>query len=151
MMPSKEGEFSVPDGEVIAQLQKLLSCKNAIDLAYRNFSDRIRGPWRDSLAQHWYEHAEDERKSAYSLAMKVIGIGADPVQSYVQIPVCTPSIEAFIQVLLSMELDIIQAGRDLAKLAGDNMGLRIFAEDLVLVDTHHADDLRRWGIKVGSV
>ena len=56
-MPSKEGELSAPDGQVIAHLQKFLSAKYAIDMAYRNFADRIRGPWRDALAEHWYEHS----------------------------------------------------------------------------------------------
>ena len=149
-MPSKEGELSVPEGQVIAHLQKFLSAKYAIDMAYRNFSDRIRGPWRDSLAQHWYEHADDERKSTYELTMKVIGLGADPMQTYVQIPACTPNVGAFVQVLMQMELEAIEAGRELARLAGENMGLRVLAENTVVLDTHHLDDLRRWAAKLDA-
>jgi hypothetical protein len=146
-MPTKEGEFAAPDGQVISHLQKFLSAKYAIDMAYRNFSDRIRGPFRDGLSEHWYEHADDERKNIYALNMKVIGMGADPIQSYVQIPVCTPNVGAFIQVLMQMELDAIEMGRQLAELAGSNIGLRVFAEDTVVLDTHHLDDLRRWAEK----
>jgi bacterioferritin (cytochrome b1) len=146
-MPTKEGEFAVPDGQIIAHLQKFLSAKYAIDMAYRNFSDRIRGPFRDALAEHWYEHADDERKNIYALNMKVIGMGADPIQSYVQIPVCTPNVGAFVQVLMQMELDAIEMGRQLAEIAGANIGLRVFAEDTVVLDTHHLDDLRRWADK----
>jgi bacterioferritin (cytochrome b1) len=147
MMPTKEGEFAVPEGQVIAHLQKFLSAKYAIDMAYRNFSDRLLGPYRDGLAEHWYKHAEDERKNTYALNMKVIGMGADPMQSYIQIPACPPNVDGFIQVLMALELDAIEAGRQLAEMAGANVGLRVFAEDTVVLDTHHLDDLRRWSEK----
>ena len=149
-MPSKEGEFAVPDGQVIAHLQKFLAAKYAIDMAYRNFSDRICGPWRESLAQHWYEHAEQERQSTYELMMKVVGMGADPMQTYVQIPACTPNVSAFVQVLMQLELEAVEAGRELARLAGENMGLRVLAENTVVLDTHHLDDLRRWNAAIVS-
>jgi bacterioferritin (cytochrome b1) len=148
-MPSKEGAFAAPDGQIISHLQKFLSAKYAIDMAYRNFSDRLLGPWRQSLAEHWYEHAEQERQSTYDLTMKVVGMGADPMQTYIQVPACTPNVSAFFQVLMQMELEAIEAGRELAKLAGDNMGLRVLAENTVVLDTHHLDDLRRWAAKVG--
>ena len=80
--------------------------------------------------------------------MKVIGMSADPMQTYVQIPACTPNVGAFTQVLMQMELEAIEAGRELAKLAGDNMGLRVLAENTVILDTHHLDDLRRWAEKL---
>ena len=147
-MPSKEGELAAPEGQLIAHLQKFLSAKYAIDMAYRNFADRIRGPWRDSLVEHWHEHAKEERQSTYDLSMKVVGLGGDPMQTYVQIPACTPNVGAFMQVLMSMELDAIEAGRELSRLAGDNMGLRVLAENTVVLDTHHLDDLRRMSAKI---
>ena len=147
-VPSKEGAFGVPDGQIIAHLQKFLSAKYAVEMAYRNFADRIHGPWRDSLVEHWAEHAKDERQSIYDLSMKVVGIGGDPMQTYIQIPACTTNVGAFMQVLMSMELEAIEAGRELAKLAGDNMGLRVLAENTVVLDTHHLDDLRRFSMQV---
>jgi bacterioferritin (cytochrome b1) len=146
-MPTKEGEYAAPDGQVIAHLQKFLSDKYAIDVAYRNFSDRIRGPLRQGLAEHFYEHADEERKNAYELNMKVIALGADPIQTQISVPACTPNISAFVQVLMQMELDAIEAGRELARLAGDNLGLKVLAENTVLLDSHHLDDLRRWADK----
>jgi hypothetical protein len=147
-LPSKEGELGAPEGQLIAHLQTFLSAKYAIDMAYRNFSDRLRGPWRDSLAKHWYEHAEEERKNTYDLTMKVVGLGADPMQTYIQIPACTPNVGAFIQVLMQLELEAIAAGRELCKLAGDNTGMRVLGENTVLLDTQHLDDLRRWNASV---
>ncbi len=147
-LPSKEGDLGAPEGQVIAHLQLFLSAKYAVEMAYRNFADRIRGPWRDSIVDHWHEHAQDERKSTYDLSMKVVGLGADPMQTYIQIPACTPNVDAFMQVLMQMELEAIAAGRELATLAGDNMGLRVLAENTVILDTHHLDDLRRMVQKI---
>ena len=142
-MPSQEGEYAAPEGQLIANIQKFLSAKYALEMAYRSYSDRIKGPWRDAVVEHWQEHAGDERKHTYSLAMKVVGIGGDPIQTYIQIPVCTPNVGAFIQVLMSMELEAIASGRELAKLAGENTGLKVLAENIVELDTHHLDDLIR--------
>src|SRR5512135_45645 len=149
-LPTKEGEFAAPEGQLIAHLQSFLSAKYAVEMAYRNFADRVRGPWRDSLVDHWHDHSEDERQSTYDLSMKVVGIGGDPMQTYIQIPACPHNVGAFMQVLMQMELEAIEAGRELAKLAGENMGLRVLAENTVVLDTHHLDDLRRMDAKLDA-
>lgn len=147
-VPSKEGALAAPEGQLIAHLQLFLSAKYAVEMAYRNFADRIRGPWRDSLVEHWHDHAKDERQSTYDLSMKVVALGGDPMQTYIQIPACTLNVGAFMQVLMNMELEAIEAGRELARLAGDNMGLRVLAENTVVLDTHHLDYLRRMAAKI---
>ncbi len=147
-VPAKEGAFGAPEGQVIAHLQQFLSAKYAIDIAYRNFGDRVRGPWRDSLVEHWYKHAEEERKNTYDLTMKVVALGGDPVQTTIQIPPCTANVAALMQVLVTMELDAIEAGRVLCTLAGDNTALRLLGEECVFLDTQHLDDLRRMMAKI---
>lgn len=142
-MPQKEGRLAVPIGQVIAHLQKYLCAKYAIDAAYRSFADRVKGPWRDALYEHWDEHAAQERKAAYDLAMKIVGLAADPIVTAIQIPPCTANLMGFMKCLESMELDAIENGRVLIQLAGDNTSMRVFAENLILVDTQHQDDLIR--------
>lgn len=141
--PEKEGNFAVPVGQVVAHLQKYLCAKYAIDVAYRSFADRVKGPWRDALYEHWDEHAKEERKAAYDIAMKIVGLGADPIVTSIQVPPCTANLVGFMKCLKMMELDAIENGRTLIKLAGDNTSMKIFAENLILVDTQHLDDLRR--------
>ncbi len=147
-VPAKEGAFGAPDGQVIAHLQQFISAKYTIDVAYRNFADRVHGPWRDSLVDHWYKHAEEERKNTYDLTMKVVAMGGDPVQTMIQVPPCTPNVAALMQVLVTMELDAIEAGRVLCTLAGDNTALRLLGEESILLDTQHLDDLRRMMAKI---
>lgn len=138
-----EGDFVVPAGQVLAHLQKWLTAKYAIDIAYRSFADRVKGPWRDGLVDHWHDHSKEERQHAYDIAMRIVGMGGDPIQTVVQVPAATANLAGFFQTLAKMELEAIQAGREAVKMAGENVGLQVMAENFVLVDTQHLDDLRR--------
>jgi len=142
-VPAREGQFAAPDGQMVAHLQKFLSAKYAIDAAYRSFADRVKGPWRDALVSHWQEHAKEERDNAYALAMRIVGLGADPMQTVVQVPACPASVFGFCKVLMEMELKAIENSRRLIALAGDNTAMKVLAENIILVDTQHLDDLRR--------
>jgi bacterioferritin (cytochrome b1) len=144
----QEGQFAVPNAEVIAHLQNYINAKYAIYLAYRTFAGRVKGPWRDSLVDHWHEHANEEISASYDLTMKVVGLGADPVQTAVQIPLCVSNLSSFCSTLMSMELKAIENGRKLIEMAGDNTAMKVLAENLVMVDTKHLDDLKRMMPKV---
>lgn len=142
-MPAREGQFAAPDGQVIAHLQRFLTAKYAIDIAYRSFADRVHGPWRDALVDHWHDHAKEERDQAYQLAMKLSALGADPMQTGVEVPHCQPTVPHFCKALMALELKGIENGRKLIVLAGDNTAMKVLGENVVLTDTHHLDDLRR--------
>lgn len=142
-VPAREGQFAAPDGQVVAHLQKFLNAKYAIDIAYRSFADRVKGPWRDALVDHWHTHAKEERAQAYDLAMKLVGLGADPLQTAVQVPACPANIVGLSKTLMEMELKAVENGRRLIALAGDNTAMKVLGENLVLTDTQHLDDLRR--------
>lgn len=147
-VPGREGQFAAPDGQVIAHLQKFLTAKYAIDMAYRSFADRVKGPWRDALVDHWHEHAQEERKQAYDLAMKVVGLGADPIQTAVEIPAVVGNVFGFMKALTELELKAVENGRRLINLAGDNTAMKVLGENLVLTDTQHLDDLRRMAVQL---
>ena len=139
----KEGALGAPIGQVIAHLQHFLSAKYAINLSYLNFADRVKGPWRDSLVDHWHVHAKEELESAYQLSMKIVALGGDPIQTTINIPQCVASVEAFCKVLMDQELDALEAGRKLMTLAGPNTGLKVLAENTVILDSEHLSDLHR--------
>jgi bacterioferritin (cytochrome b1) len=140
---AREGKMASPEGAVLNHLQTWLNAKYTIEIAYRSFADRVKGPWRDSLVDHWHEHAKEERAHAYDLAMKIVALGGDPLVTTVQVPPCTPNLGGFCKVLADLELKAIEAGRVAVKLAGENAPLRVLAEQLILVDAQHLDDLRR--------
>jgi bacterioferritin (cytochrome b1) len=139
----KEGNFSVPALELVDHLQKWLNAKYVIDLSYRNFADRLKGPWRDSIVDHWYKHSEQERQHAYDLTMKIVALGHDPVQTNIVIPEVPAEIDKIFCNLMEQELAAIEAGRVTVKMSGENTALKIMAENFVLIDSEHLDDLRR--------
>jgi bacterioferritin len=145
---SPEGLLAVPDGQVIAHLQKWLAAKYRIDAAYRSYADRIKGPWRDALVEHWQKHAGEERAAAYDIALKVVGLGGDPSVTVIEVPQTTPNLGALCAVLMSLELKAIEAARETISMSGERASLRVLAEELLLQDAAHLDDLRRMCVGV---
>lgn len=143
-----EGKFK-STAKVAEILQKYLNAKYTIDAAYRSFSDRMRGPFRDSLVEHFAEHAKEERQAQYDIAMRLVGMGYDPVPGIIKVPQLTFNadqdvfIGCIFKALADLELDAIKRGRELIAISGDNTAMKVFAENLILVDTQHLDDLRR--------
>lgn len=135
--------MSAPGGQILNHLQVWLIAKYNIDAAYRSFADRVKGPWRDSLVDHWYKHAKQERKQAYEIAMKIVALGGDPIITVIQVPACVSNLGAFCKVLSDLELKAIHNGRITVDLAGENAPLRVMAEQIILVDSNHLDDLAR--------
>lgn len=142
-VPSREGAFSVEIEQVLSTLQCLLEMKYSLQIAYRSFADRTRGPWRDALVSHWQDHAKDEKDHTYDIAMKIVGLGGDPAVCNISIPSCECSLKAFFLCLIEMELRAVECGRSLIQMSGDNTALRLLMEEIVLLDSHHLDDLKR--------
>ncbi len=140
---SSEGGLAVPTGQVIAHLQKWLAAKYRINAAYLSYADRVKGPWRDSLVEHWTTHAGEERQAAYDLAMKIVGLGGDPSVTVIEVPATTANLGALCANLMSLELKAIEAARETMSMAGEMVSLRVLAENICLVDTQHLDDLVR--------
>lgn len=146
---SPEGELAVPLGQVVAHLNSWLTAKYRIDAAYRSFADRVKGPWRDSLVDHWHKHAEEERRQAYDLAMKIVGLGGDPAQTVIDVPACPASLPAFCAVLMDLEVKAIERAHETIEMAGSMRSLGVLAENIMVVDTQHLDDLRRMTADLG--
>lgn len=147
---TREGVPAAPLEAVLETLQAWLTAKYRIDAAYRSFADRTQGPWRDSLVAHWSEHADEERKQAYALAMKIAGLGGDPVVTVIEVPVVPRDVASMCACLIELELQAIETANELIGMAGGMASLRIMAEDVMLSDAHHLDDLRRMCVLIGA-
>ena len=139
----QEGAFAAPIGQVLAHLNEWLVAKYRIDAAYRSFADRVKGPWRDALVDHWYTHAGEERQQAYDLAMKIVALGGDPILGNVNVPQIPANLGGFCAALIGLELKAIESAHGTIELAGSNGPLRVMAEQIMMVDAQHLDDLRR--------
>lgn len=147
----QEGLPAAPLDQIITHLGTWLTAKYTIDAAYRSYADRVRGPWRDALVDHWYKHAKEERKQGYDLAMKIVALGGDPIQTVIEVPAAETSLGAFCAQLSALELKAIENGRIAIQLAGDDAPIRVLAEQLIYTDSQHLDDLRRWSCDLSDV
>jgi bacterioferritin (cytochrome b1) len=138
----EEGLFAVPQEKIVAQCLKLLKLKYTTMLAYINYGDRIRAHFRDSIYEHFKEHADEEREDAYHLAMKITALGGEPTPKVATIPDVNELHQMFM-ILLQMEKELLQELRNLSAMAGENLSIKVMLEQMALTDQQHADDLRR--------
>lgn len=138
----EEGLFAIPQEQVIQLLQKLLRLKYTQVIAYMNYGDRIRAHFRDVIYAHFQEHMREEQKDAYDIAMKITALGGEPSPK-VSSPPDLADLHMIFGAILEQEKQLIQAGRALAAVAGENLALKALAEQIVLTDAAHADDMRR--------
>ncbi len=153
VIPQAEMESPVLDldTEVLGLLNKFLQQKYTLDACYRYLVDRVHGPWRDALVEHWTEHSEDERKMAYDIAMKIVGIGSDPQLPSISIPACSTDINDVITCLTKLELETIETEELIIKMVDNDLyppELRLLLENHMLLDAHHLDDLTRLSTQV---
>lgn len=142
MVSEEEGFFSVIQEDVIKQLNKILKLKYTGIILYTNYGDRLLAHWRDSVADHFTDHMKDERKGAYAIVRKITALGGAPDPKVAPMR-SVDDFHGMLMELMTAEKDLIKEARALVEMAGENVGLRVMAEDLVVTDAHHLDDLRR--------
>jgi bacterioferritin len=134
-----EGKFKVTLVEMIDLLNKAINDECSQDLRYRKYAETIRAQYREALADHWYEHAEQERTHAQWAARKVSALGGIPSFAPEAPPDLT-DIGEIIDLLLRKEQEGIQTWRVILDAAGDN-SFKHQIEDILVQETEHADDL----------
>jgi bacterioferritin len=103
----------------------------------------LRGHCRDALADHFYEHAEEELKHAETVAMRVVGLGGYPATS-MEHPEPLRETEEILKELLRREQEGMQLYREVHALCGDNEGTRQVLEGNMGQEQEHIDDLWRY-------
>lgn len=138
-----------PGKSVSDYLLQYLNTKYELHAMYRSFADRLRGPYRDAIVSHWHEHAADQMKSAYTIAMSLISMKTEPVISFSFAHVTESDFFPMANQLLEVEAKGVEflvcaLAQNLAS-ASDRVeyGLRVTLEEQLVLDRHHIDDLVR--------
>jgi bacterioferritin (cytochrome b1) len=138
----QEGLFAVPQDAMIAALQKLLRIKYGAVILWMNYGDRVRAHFRDSIYDHFQEHMKEEISFCYDLAMKITALGGEPTPKVAPVPDMLNMHHMFMNIIEN-EKEQIQVERDILAKVGENTGLKVLIENMVLTDQRHADDARR--------
>lgn len=142
---AEEGLFAVPQERVLASLQKVLKLKYTAVLMYMNYGDRVRSHFRDTVYDHFQAHMLEEREACYDLAMKITALGGEPEVQVAKVPSTASMAEMFMWVMQAEKTLILQL-RELLAVCGDNVGLRVLLENMLLADQRHLDDARRMSV-----
>lgn len=138
-------DIDQPKADHVVCLQRILSKKYTLLLAYIAYGDQLRVYARDGVFEHFQEHFKEERDAIYQLNKKITALGGDadvapaPVP---RIPLDQP--RAVFETLLSLELDVVQLWSELFHTSTEDVALNALAQDGALVDQQHADDMRRY-------
>jgi bacterioferritin (cytochrome b1) len=148
-------QIKIPVEQMVSTLQTFLVQKYTLDAAYRALADRLHGPWRDALVGHWQEHSGDERKMAYDIAMKIVGLGFDPKIENIPVPACNNKVEDTIACLIALEQETIKTSQFILSNLEEDFnfpiaGLRILIEGHQVLDVHHLDDLTRMSERIAE-
>lgn len=138
----EEGLFACDQKEMISKLQKLLKLKYGAVIMYMNYGDKVLAHFRDSIYAHFQEHMKEEISHCYDLAMKITALGGEAPPKVGQVAEVGGLHQTFIAVI-QQEKELLKAARDVLARAGENTGLKVLIENMVLTDQRHADDARR--------
>lgn len=130
------------DSAIVPMLVSLHQGRYLMDICLRNHSDRLHGPWRDSLVDHWYEHAEEQRSMAYDLAMKLVAMGIDPSLTDIKIPASDNDLNSMILDLSSRLRSLLAMGESILN-TSPSSAIRIMIENHIVTDNQHLDDIIR--------
>lgn len=143
--------YERPKRSVSEYLLHYLNIKYKLHAMYRSFADRLRGPYRDAIVEHWHEHASDQMKSAYTIAMSLVAMKTEPVVSFSSSHTTDSDFFSMASQLLEVEslgVEILvcalaQSASDHEQTRGSEYGLRVTLEEQLVLDRHHIDDLVR--------
>jgi len=138
-----EGKFDVPLDEMISQLNKIVSAEYSQWMRWYHYAIVLRGHCRDSLAEHFSEHAEEELAHADAVAMRVIGLGGYPTTD-MEHPDPLKDTEEIIKELLLREQEGMALYKKVHALCGENEGTRQILEGNMGQEQEHIDDLWRY-------
>lgn len=138
----EEGLPAVPQDVLLKKLAALASLKLGAITMYTVYADAIRAPFRDSLYDHFTEHAAEERAALYDVNMTLVAFGGNLETKSTKVPPAQ-GVQEILTNVLQFEKQLIKATRELVLMCGDFAGLRLMLEEHLVADQRHALDARR--------
>lgn len=138
-----QGEFSVPQQEVVEFIQKALVLEYTSWMSYWTYGNIIRSLFRDMLGAMFFEHADQELEHVGKLLLwlTALGIPAAPALQLQPVPLTT-SISEMISILHGQEQEALGHYRyGAAEIAGTVEGFRQLMETIIEQEQEHSLEL----------
>lgn len=130
--------------ELIAGLNEDLSFEFNAVITYRLFASLCSGPYRPELRQFFEAEIPDELGHATFLADKIVALGGTPVTEPAPVEISNDN-RRMMEIALRSERDTIRRYKDRAHQAEalGETGLKVRLEDIIVDETHHAEEIER--------
>jgi bacterioferritin len=130
--------------ELIAGLNEDLSWEFNAVITYRLFASLCTGPYRQELRQFFEAEIPDELGHATFLADKIVALGGAPITAPAPVEITTDN-RRMLEIALQSERDTVRRYKARAEQA-DALGevaLKVRLEDVIVDETHHAEEIER--------
>jgi len=110
---------------------------------YYAYKTELIGLSREPIEEHFADHAEEEAEHIDILQRYLVTMGIQPTKSRESIPTLqNPSMEEIISLQLKFELLAIETYKKILQLVEEVDPLKIEIENILAVETEHAQDLQ---------
>ncbi len=130
--------------ELIAGLNEDLSWEFNAIISYRLFASMCSGPYRQELRQFFESEIPDELAHAMFLADKIVAFGGTPITGPAPVQITTDN-HRMLEIALKAERDTVRRYTERAEQAAalGEVALKVRLEDLIVDETHHAEEIDR--------
>ena len=131
------------DQQVIELLQRALTDEFQQWDLYYAYKSQLRGMARDSVSDHFADHAEEEASHIEILQRYIVGYNIQPTTERKEIPSlgAHPSMEEIVKLQLHFEKHAVETYRELLTHLEETDPLRIEIENILAQEQEHAHDL----------
>jgi bacterioferritin len=139
-----QGASTVSKKELVAGLNEDLSWEFNAVITYRLFASLVSGPYRQELRQFFEAEIPDELGHATFLADKIVALGGTPITAPAPVELATDN-RRMLEIVLQAERDTVRRYKTRAEQA-DALGevaLKVRLEDIIVDETHHAEEIER--------
>lgn len=134
--------FKVPVDQVTSHLAEMIKAEFVTHYAYKTYAQTFRDLSRDSVAQHFEEHAQDEMEHADFLLRRLSVLNGDAPVPNVDAPAPLSNPESIIQTMIDLEESGIEKWKKLVDMVGDDPTY-ITAEEYMAKELEHSDELKQ--------
>lgn len=135
-----EGQFTIPTPQAVALMSELVQNEFKTLYAYTVFGQSFRDLSRDSVAEHFQDHAGDELEHAEWLLRRMSVLGGPIQVPDIPPPPATTNPVEIIKIMIRMEQEGIAGWKRLLAISGDNPQ-KIVIEDYMAKEQEHLDEL----------
>jgi len=139
----KINDQEAPKNNLVSLLQEALMSEYLQWDLYTSYKSVLKGLSRESIADHFSEHAEDELKHIETLQRYLVGMGENPTVNRKPIPRLEDvDLKAFIKLQLKHEEEAVSLYENLLSVAPDGEPLHIELENFLIKEQEHVHDLK---------